>query len=210
MQGAHAPTYGMAEAFERDLDGATRCGDNRASPAYSSGAGTNHDRIPMSKFDTRKFRNALGSFATGVAVVTARDEHGQPVGLTINSFASVSLDPPLVLWSLGLSTSTLEVFRNCSHYAINILAADQAALSQNFAQPGKGRTGEKFAGLEVCVGHGGAPLLQDCCAWFECSNETQHPGGDHLIFIGRVERFHQTQRPPLLFHGGQYRTLGEN
>lgn len=163
----------------------------------------------MAKFDTRSFRNALGSFATGVAVVTARDHTNTPIGLTINSFTSVSLDPPFVLWSLNLSSSLLDSFRHCEHYAINILAADQAPLSQRFATPSKNRMGDKFSGLDFCSGYSDAPLLPDCCAWFECRNETQHAGGDHLIFIGRVERFHLAQRPPLLFHTGQYRTIQE-
>lgn len=159
-------------------------------------------------FDAKAFRNALGCFATGITVITARGAHGEPVGLTINSFASVSLDPPLILWSLSLYSPSLAIFQNCSHYAINVLAAHQTDLSRRFSRPG-GETSEgKFAGLEFEQGCGGASLLPECCAWFECRNETRHAGGDHLIFIGQVEKFRRTDRPPLLFHGGQYRTLG--
>lgn len=166
------------------------------------------DRTAAEILDPREFRHALGSFATGIAIVTARDVHGDPVGLTINSFASVSLDPPLVLWSLSLYSPSLAAFQHCSHYAINILAADQIEYSQRFSRPGETAAG-KFAGIEFDEGAGGAPLLRDCCAWFECRNETRHPGGDHLIFVGLVEAFRhaQQQRPPLIFHGGRYRCL---
>ncbi|MBI3523134.1 MAG: flavin reductase family protein [Betaproteobacteria bacterium] len=158
-------------------------------------------------FDTRAFRSALGSFATGVTVITARGANDELAGLTVNSFASVSLDPPLVLWSLSLYSPALAVFQHCSHYAINVLAADQADLSEHFARPTKDRTGEKFHTLKFDTGMGGAPLLPGCCARFECRNETRHAGGDHLIFVGLVEKFMREERAPLLFQGGQYRRL---
>ncbi|MDQ5906907.1 MAG: hypothetical protein QG584_1864 [Pseudomonadota bacterium] len=156
-------------------------------------------------YDCRTLRDALGSFATGIAVITACAPDGQFIGLTVNSFNSVSLNPPLVLWSLDLGSPSLEAFRAASHYAVNILAADQAELSQRFAT----RLEDKFGDLQLCPGAGGAPLLHGCCAWFECANETHYPGGDHLIFLGRVERFAaDEERTPLLYHGGRYRTLG--
>jgi flavin reductase (DIM6/NTAB) family NADH-FMN oxidoreductase RutF len=159
---------------------------------------------PLSpSFDPRRLRDALGDFATGITVVTARDAAGQPVGVTINSFASVSLEPPLVLWSLGLHSPSLVAFESCSHYAINILAAGQEDLSQRFAQS----QGNRFAGIEYRVGAGDTPLLPGCCAWFECRNELRYPGGDHVILVGRVERFERQQKPPLIFHGGRYRSL---
>ncbi len=154
-------------------------------------------------FDSRAFRQTLGEFATGVTVVTARTVSGQMAGVTINSFSSVSLEPPLVLWSLGLHSPSLAVFEACSHYAINILAADQTELSQRFATPQE----DKFAGLDWKVGAGGTPLLNGCCAWFECANDITYPGGDHLIFLGRVENFRREERPPLIFQGGRYREL---
>jgi flavin reductase (DIM6/NTAB) family NADH-FMN oxidoreductase RutF len=158
-------------------------------------------------FDCRAFRDALGRFATGVAVVTAQGPGGAPVGLTISSFNSVSLDPPLVLWSLALNSPNLEAFQSASHYAVNILALDQVDVSQNFAMRG----GDKFGAQAWHAGLGGAPLLDGCCAWFECRNEIRHPGGDHLIFIGRVERFVQgEENSPLLFHAGRYRRLLED
>jgi flavin reductase (DIM6/NTAB) family NADH-FMN oxidoreductase RutF len=153
--------------------------------------------------DTRSLRDALGEFATGVAVVTACSRDGQPVGVTINSFASVSLDPPLVLWSLGLQSPSMAVFEACSHYAVNILAADQVELSQRFSQS----VNDKFSGIATKVGAGGTPLLPGCCAWFECRNELRYPGGDHIILVGHVENFSRQEKPPLIFHGGQYRKL---
>lgn len=150
--------------------------------------------------DPRLLRTALGQFATGVAIVTAQDEAGKPVGLTVNSFASVSLDPPLVLWSLGLASANLAAFRACSHFAVNILSAEQVELSNRFAMTGQ----DKFAGLAWSAGLGGAPLFERCCARFECRNTAQHAGGDHLIFIGQVERLDHAALPPLIFQGGGY------
>ena len=164
--------------------------------------------IEANPFDPRDFRSALGSFATGVTVITARDDSGLLGGLTVNSFASVSLDPPLVLWSLSLFTPALAVFQACGHYAINVLSADQLDLSNHFAKASDDQP--RFSGIAFDPGMGGAPLLRGCCAWFECSNERRYAGGDHLILVGRVERYRYEERPPLLFHGGQYRTLSGN
>ena len=153
--------------------------------------------------DQRRLRDALGGFATGITVVTARGADGEPVGVTINSFASVSLEPPLVLWSLGLQSPSLAVFESCTRYAVNVLAADQEELSQRFAQS----QGDRFAGIELKVGAGGTAILPGCCAWFECRNEIRYPGGDHLIFVGHVESFQCEEKAPLVFHGGRYRAL---
>lgn len=153
--------------------------------------------------DRRTFRNALGEFATGVTVVTAHGADGRAVGVTINSFASVSLEPALVLWSLGRHSSALAVFESCSHYAINVLAADQAEFSQRFSQPGR----DELSGIDLSIGAAGAPILPGCCAWFECRNEMRYPGGDHLIFVGAVESFHRQEKQPLVFHRGRYRAL---
>ena len=153
--------------------------------------------------DLRHLRDALGEFATGVTVVTARGADGQPVGVTINSFASVSLEPPLVLWCLGLHSPSLAAFESCRHYAVNVLAADQIEFSQRFSQS----QNDRFAGVDFQVGADGAPILPGCCAWFECRNEMRYPGGDHIILVGHVERFHREEKPPLIFHGGRYRTL---
>ena len=154
--------------------------------------------------DSRALRNALGRFATGIAVVTAIDPDGHPIGLTVNSFSAVSLTPPLVLWCLDNNSHNLEAFRRASHHAITILAADQQELSNRFAT----RPTDRFAGLPWQPGLGGAPLLPGACASFEVANETTHLAGDHTIFIGRVERFTEsTDRAPLLYFGGGYRHL---
>ena len=154
--------------------------------------------------DTRALRNALGRFATGIAVVTAIDPDGKPIGLTVNSFSAVSLQPALVLWCLGSGSANLEAFRKASHHAINILAADQQDLSNRFAT----WPTDRFAGLPWHGGYGGAPVLEGCCASFEVANESEVPGGDHSIFIGRVERYGENpELAPLLFHAGQYRRL---
>jgi flavin reductase (DIM6/NTAB) family NADH-FMN oxidoreductase RutF len=153
---------------------------------------------------TRPLRDALGRFATGVAIVTAIDPAGQSVGLTINSFTAVSLDPALVLWCLDNDSHNLDTFRRASHHAINILAVDQLDLSTRFAT----WPTDRFAGLPWHPGTGGVPVFSGCCAVFEVANETAHPGGDHTIFIGRIERFSKTPNlAPLLFHAGQYRQL---
>jgi len=154
-------------------------------------------------FDPRSLRDALGEFATGVTVVTARAADGQPIGVTINSFASVSLEPPLVLWSLGLQSPSLAVFESCSHYAVNVLAADQSEFAQRFSQS----QGDRFAGIYWKDGAGATPILAGCCAWFECRNEMRYPGGDHRIFVGYVENFRREEKLPLVFHGGRYRAL---
>ena len=142
-------------------------------------------------------------FATGVTVVTARTADGQVVGLTANSFNSVSLDPPLVLWSLARAAASLAVFATGSHYAINVLAADQMALAERFAMKGA----DRFNGVSFEQGAGGAPLLHGAAATFECFNRSRYEEGDHVIFVGEVERCtHRPGAAPLLFHGGRYYT----
>ena len=155
--------------------------------------------------DHRALRDTLGAFATGVTVVTALDPDGRAIGLTVNSFNTVSLDPPLVLWSLSLDSPNVDAFRAASHFAVNVLAADQQVVSERYAQ----RNSDKFDDIDWRGGLGGAPLLPGCCAVLECRNEARHAGGDHLIFIGRVERFSRREVAPLVFHGGRYRSLRE-
>jgi 3-hydroxy-9,10-secoandrosta-1,3,5(10)-triene-9,17-dione monooxygenase reductase component len=134
-----------------------------------------------------------------VTIVTTNDGE-RDVGLTANSFNSVSLDPPLVLWSLAKTSGSLGSFKAASHFAVHILAADQQALSNSFAQRGA----DKFAGVEIERGAGDAPLLVDCCARFQCRSTFEYDGGDHIIFVGEVVGFDHAQREPLLFHSGQY------
>jgi 3-hydroxy-9,10-secoandrosta-1,3,5(10)-triene-9,17-dione monooxygenase reductase component len=148
----------------------------------------------------RRFRRALGAFATGVTIVTTRDAKGRDLGLTANSFNSVSLDPPMVLWSLAKNARSLPAFLAASHFAVHVLAADQEELSLRFATRGS----EKFAGLALERGASQVPLLRGCSARFQCRTAFRHEGGDHMIFVGAVESFDESDRPPLVFHGGRY------
>lgn len=142
-------------------------------------------------------------FATGVTIVTARGPAGAPVGLTASSFNSVSLTPPLVLWSLAHRTSSHEVFAQASHYAIHVLTVEQRALAERFATRGV----DRFAGLAWHEGAGGVPVLAGAAAVFECFNRSRHVEGDHTIFIGQVERCsHAEGASPLLYHGGMFYT----
>jgi flavin reductase (DIM6/NTAB) family NADH-FMN oxidoreductase RutF len=151
-------------------------------------------------FDLRDFRSALGSFATGVTICTTRGREGEPVGLTVNSFASVSLDPPLILWSQSLYAESLPAFQEASHFVVNVLAADQVALAKRFA----GDHDNRFLDVEHIVPEHGAPVIAGCAAHFECRNEARYYGGDHIIFLGRVERYAHTRKPPLMFCRGRY------
>jgi 3-hydroxy-9,10-secoandrosta-1,3,5(10)-triene-9,17-dione monooxygenase reductase component len=148
----------------------------------------------------RSFRNALGAFATGVTVVSTRSAEGTDVGLTANSFNSVSLDPPMVLWSLAKSSRALAVFAGSQYFAIHVLAADQESISTHFSRAGP----DKFAGLDIERGAGGIPMLRHYSARFQCRTAFQYEGGDHVIFVGRVEAFDHSNRKPLVFHAGQY------
>jgi flavin reductase (DIM6/NTAB) family NADH-FMN oxidoreductase RutF len=158
-------------------------------------------RAQAPSFSQPEFRTALAMFATGVTIVTARAANGRLIGLTANSFNSVSLEPPLVLWSLAHAAASMAVFSTGSHYAINILAADQQVLAQRFATKGVVR----FAGVSFEEGVGGAPLLAGAAATFECFNRSRYDEGDHVIFVGEVERCaHRVGASPLLFHGGRF------
>jgi flavin reductase (DIM6/NTAB) family NADH-FMN oxidoreductase RutF len=160
-------------------------------------------RAVAPSFSTPDFRAALGMFATGVTIVTARGADGLPVGLTANSFNSVSLEPPLVLWSLARRAGSMPAFERGSHYAINILAADQHALAERFAA----KAADRFADLAYHEGAGGAPILEGAAAVFECFNRSRYEEGDHVIFVGEVERCSwRAGAAPLIFHGGRYFT----
>ena len=156
-----------------------------------------------SNVDAKQFRQALGSFTTGVTVVTTRGTEGEDVGLTANSFNSVSLDPPMVLWSLDRKSSSAAAFMAAEHFAVHILASDQEHVSNQFAKRGV----DRFAGLAVERGHGEVPLLDGCSARFECRTSYRHDGGDHVIFVGEVVSFDSFGRAPLVFHGGNYGLL---
>ena len=156
---------------------------------------------PMTDFvpgpDTaRAFRDALGCFATGVTIVTCKTEDG-PLAIAANSFSSLSLDPPLVLWSPAKSSRRFPPFKAAAHYAIHVLTADQAALCQLFA-----RDGTAFADISWSAGAHGVPLIDGCLARFECTQNAIHDGGDHVIIVGEVTRAETTHAAPLVFSTG--------
>ena len=154
--------------------------------------------------DTRELRDALGQFATGVCLVTVQTTDGRALALTVNSFASVSLDPPLVLWSLQRSADTYEDFVGAQRYAINILSGEQEAHSNRYAM----KDGHSLDAAHYTAGENGAPVITDALAVFECSLEAAYPGGDHVILVGEVTRFARVEAGvPLLFYGGAYRQL---
>lgn len=152
-------------------------------------------------FDLRQFRNVLGHFATGVTVITAKDVDQGYVGTTASSFNSVSLDPPLILWSIDKSTRSLKAYEQAEHFAVNILAADQLAISNHFA----GQMDDKFAGVDYRLSDFGIPLLPGCVATFDCKTAYVYEGGDHYIIVGEVLNFaSDDERKALLFHRGAY------
>lgn len=156
--------------------------------------------------DQRTLRDALGLFVTGVTVITTRSASGEAVGITANSFNSVSLDPALVLWSIGTKSRSLAAFETANHFAVHILGESQIGLSQTFATSGA----DKFASLEVTNGLGNVPLLNGCAARLECSIFDRLPAGDHVIYLGEVERLvHDPAQRPLVYHGGQYASLSD-
>jgi flavin reductase (DIM6/NTAB) family NADH-FMN oxidoreductase RutF len=164
------------------------------------------DRIARAappSFSGDDFRAALAMFATGVTIVTARSARGAPVGLTANSFNSVSIEPPLILWSLSRQAGSMPAFARGSHYAINILAADQRDLAERFAS----KDVDRFDGVAFRPGTSGAPLLDGAAAVFECFNRSRYQEGDHVIFVGEVESCARRDGAhPLIFHGGRYFT----
>ncbi|MCU0968956.1 MAG: flavin reductase family protein [Rubrivivax sp.] len=174
-----------------------------ATDAFSTDAPSAPVEAPP--VDGRELRQALGRFATGVTIVTCLDAEGARVGLTANSFNSLSLDPPLVLWSLRLASPNLPPFSQARHFAVNVLAEAQVDLSRRFAARGD----DKFAQGQWSAGLGGAPVLAGCAAVFECESFAQHDLGDHRLFVGRVRRVAEAAVPPLLYQSGHYRLLGE-
>lgn len=153
-------------------------------------------------FTERQFRDALAQFATGVTVIAARAAGGSYVGFTANSFNSVSLAPPLVLWSLGRKASTLAAFEAAQCYAISVLAHDQVAIAHRFSRPHI----DRFDGVPFRLGAAGAPLIEGSIAWFECVHHARHPAGDHVVFIGEVTTCERSAGRGLVFHHGRYAT----
>lgn len=157
--------------------------------------------------DSKALRSALGRFATGVTVVTCCDAHGQPRGLTVNSFTSVSLDPPLILWSLRSQSPSLAAFEHATHFAVNVLSEEQVEVSRHFASTA-------FDKFDASPGHwtqglGGAPVLGGASAIMECERYQSFDVGDHRVLLGQVKHFHDRGLAALVFQGGHYRLLGE-
>jgi len=148
----------------------------------------------------RELRDVLGTFVTGVTVVTTRDAQGQPHGVTVNSFSSVSLDPPLVLWSQSLTANSYPAFRDSDYFVVNILAEHQIEVSQRFARAGA----DKFGGVDVSNNEHGMPRIEGSTAFIECRKVAAYPGGDHVVFLGQVERSRRTPTRPLAFGNGKY------
>ncbi len=151
-------------------------------------------------FDSNEFRRSLGTFATGVTIITVRSPDGEPIGVTANSFSSVSLDPPLVLWSLAKNAKSLPAFQAAEYFAIHILSAEQEGLSNLFASQGA----DKFGNLNTEQGIGDTPLLDGCCTRMQCKVAHQYEGGDHIIFVGEVVDLVSNDLTPLVFQAGKY------
>lgn len=154
---------------------------------------------------SRPLRNALGRFTTGVTIITCCDAQGDYVGLTANSFNSLSLDPPLVLWALREASVQMPDFAAAASFAVNVLSQSQVDLSNRFAS----NHANRFAAGDWVLGEHGAPVLAGCVAVFECATVSNQMAGDHRLFIGRVLACTESKLPPLVFQGGHYRRLGE-
>ncbi len=156
-------------------------------------------------FDTRALRDALGQFATGVCVITTQSPAGEPLGMTANSFSSVSLAPPLISWCIGRDAWCFDAFAACGAFSVHVLAADQEHLSSLFAKRGA----NPFAKVSWENDARGVPLLLDCPVRFDCSPRERIDAGDHELVIADVTQFAAVSQPPLLFHSGAYRTLAD-
>ncbi len=152
------------------------------------------------EIDVDGFRRALSCFATGVTVVTALDAKGEKVGITVSSFNSVSLEPPLILWSVGVDSMSYDVFTSAKYFAVHVLALHQQELSDRFALSGN----NKFATLDCSEGIHGVPILPEFAACLECSTEYVYPGGDHKIIVGRVHRCEDREADPLIIHRSRF------
>ncbi|GLP96411.1 flavin reductase family protein [Paraferrimonas sedimenticola] len=154
-------------------------------------------------FDPQQFRHSLGKFATGVTIITTKAADGELIGMTASSFNSVSLDPPMVLWSIDRRALSLQAFTENEHFAVHVLGESQSEQSNLFARQGA----DKFGQVATSEGIGGVPLFEEYCARFQCRLVHQYEGGDHVIMVGQVLAFDTTDENPLIFHGGQYRQL---
>jgi flavin reductase (DIM6/NTAB) family NADH-FMN oxidoreductase RutF len=157
---------------------------------------------PTQAFDTRQFRDALAQFATGVTIICARNGEGRFAGFTANSFNSVSLDPPLVLWSLARRSLSLAAFETAQRYTVNVLSSAQTDLARRFSRPHS----DRFAGVDYRMGWADAPLINGCVAWFECYHHTMSRAGDHIVFVGEVVTCERATGRGLVFHHGRFGT----
>jgi len=183
-----------------------RCAAGASTPATPSDPSCRSVPSPAESTAPQALRRALGRFATGVTIVTCVGHDGKPAGLTVNSFNSLSLDPPLVLWSLRSTSVNLPAFRAAGHFAVNVLAESQVDLSRRFASTASAAA--KFGSGAWSPGLAGVPVLGGCAATFECERVEQRDAGDHVLFIGRV--WHASEAPvhPLVFQSGRYHLLG--
>jgi 3-hydroxy-9,10-secoandrosta-1,3,5(10)-triene-9,17-dione monooxygenase reductase component len=165
----------------------------------------NNEMTTNQTVDPISLREALGSFATGITIVTTLGSGAEDIGLTANSFNSVSLTPPMVLWSLSKTSHSQPAFAAAEYFAVHILAVDQEPLSNLFSKRGA----DKFSGLKTDRGYGGIPLLKDCAARFQCRTAFRYDGGDHDIFVGEVVEFEHFEKAPLIFHRGKYGIVAE-
>jgi flavin reductase (DIM6/NTAB) family NADH-FMN oxidoreductase RutF len=150
--------------------------------------------------DPATYRSVLGRFVTGVTIMTTRCPQGAVAGVTVSSFNTLSMDPPLILWSLALNAPSLSVFRDATRFAVNILANDQSAVAMQFGRRGP----DKFAGIETTPGFGDVPLIDGAVAHLECDVEQRYPGGDHELIIGRIRRAVAHHRTPLAYAHGKF------
>jgi len=157
-------------------------------------------------FDQRQFRDALAQFATGVTIVCTRAPNGRYVGFTANSFNSVSLDPPLILWTIARRSGSLGAFETAERYAVNVLSSEQTDLARRFSHPHT----DRFAGVAHRLGWSDAPLIDGCVAWLECRHHARHTAGDHVIFIGEVVTVERARGSGLVFHQGRFGSEAPN
>jgi flavin reductase (DIM6/NTAB) family NADH-FMN oxidoreductase RutF len=157
---------------------------------------------PPRAFDARQFRDALAQFATGVTIICAQAGDGRYVGFTANSFNSVSLDPPLVLWSLARRSLSLAAFEAAERYTVNVLSSTQIDIARRFSRP----HADRFAGVDYRMGWADAPLITGCVAWFECRHHSHSRAGDHVVFVGEVATCERSTGRGLVFHHGHFGT----
>jgi flavin reductase (DIM6/NTAB) family NADH-FMN oxidoreductase RutF len=157
-------------------------------------------------FDQRQFRDALAQFATGVTIVCTRAPDGGYVGFTANSFNSVSLDPPLILWTIARRSGSLAAFETAERYAVNVLSSEQADLARRFSRP----HADRFAGVAHRLGWSDAPLIDGCVAWLECRHHARHHAGDHVVFVGEVVTVERARGHALIFHQGRFTSTGSS